>query len=92
LNEKAENEKLYVVPEIKIESGKTKDAAKWLNENFNERDYLIVVDQMDDKTFLAFRNIPNVYIITPEELNAYYASVFKSIIFDEAAFDKVIKG
>jgi large subunit ribosomal protein L4 len=92
LNEKAENEKLYVVPGIKIESGKTKDAAKWLNENFNERDYLIVVDQMDEKTFLAFRNIPNVYIITPEELNAYYASVFKSIIFDEAAFDKVIKG
>ncbi|WP_456470125.1 50S ribosomal protein L4 [Caminibacter sp.] len=91
LNEKAENEKLYVVPGIKIESGKTKDAQKWLN-NFNERDYLIVVDEMDEKTFLAFRNIPNVYIITPEELNAYYASVFKSIIFDEAAFDKVIKG
>jgi large subunit ribosomal protein L4 len=92
LNEKAENSKLYVVPSIKIESGKTKDAAKWLKENFNERDYLIVVDEMDDKTFLAFRNIPNVYIITPEELNAYYASVFKAIIFDEAAFDKVIKG
>ncbi len=92
LNEKAENSKLYVVPEVKIESGKTKDAAKWLKENFNERDYLIVVDNMDDKTYLAFRNIPNVWVITPEELNAYYASVFKSIIFDEAAFEKVIKG
>ncbi|WP_457560758.1 50S ribosomal protein L4 [Caminibacter sp.] len=92
LNEKAENSKIYVVPEVKIESGKTKDAAKWLAENFNERDYLIVVDSMDDKTYLAFRNIPNVWVITPEELNAYYASVFKSIIFDEAAFDKVIKG
>jgi large subunit ribosomal protein L4 len=47
---------------------------------------------MDEKTFLAFRNIPNVYVITPEELNAYYASVFHSIIFDKAAFEKVIKG
>jgi len=91
LNEKAENGKIFVVDSIKIESGKTKDAAKFLNE-FNQRDYLIVVDDMDDKTFLAFRNIPNVYVITPEELNAYYASVFKSIIFDKAAFDKVIKG
>ncbi|QCI29005.1 50S ribosomal protein L4 [Caminibacter pacificus] len=91
LNEKAENGKIYVVDSIKIDSGKTKDAVKWLN-NINERDYLIVVDEMDEKTFLAFRNIPNVYIITPEELNAYYASVFKSIIFDKAAFDKVIKG
>ena len=84
LNEKAENEKIYVVPEVKIESGKTKDAQKWLDA-FNERDYLIVVDNMDEKTYLAFRNIPNVYIITPEELNAYYASVFHSIIFDKAA-------
>jgi large subunit ribosomal protein L4 len=91
LNEKVENEKLYLVDSIKIESGKTKDAVKWLSA-INERDYLIVVDEMDEKTFLAFRNIPNVYIITPEELNAYYASVFKSIIFDKAAFEKVIKG
>ncbi len=91
LNEKAENGKLFVVDSIKIESGKTKDAANYLKE-FNQRDYLIVVDDMDEKTFLAFRNIPNVYIITPEELNAYYASVFKSIIFDKKAFDKVIKG
>ena len=91
LNEKAENGKIFVVDSIKIESGKTKDAVKFLNE-FKERDYLIVVDEMDDKTFLAFRNIPNVYVITPKELNAYYASVFKSIIFDKAAFDKVIKG
>ncbi|WP_024790842.1 MULTISPECIES: 50S ribosomal protein L4 [unclassified Lebetimonas] len=91
LNEKANKEKLYVVDSIKIESGKTKDAVKWLS-NLNERDYLIVVDEMDENTFLAFRNIPNVYIITPEELNAYYASVFKSIIFDKAAYEKVIKG
>jgi len=91
LNEKAENGKLFVVEQIKIESGKTKDAVKWLNE-INQRDYLIVVDEMDEKTFLAFRNIPNVYIITPEELNAYYASVFHSIIFDKAAYEKVIKG
>ena len=91
LNEKAENGKLFVVDSIKVESGKTKDAANYLKE-FNQRDYLIVVDEMDEKTFLAFRNIPNVYIITPEELNAYYASVFHSIIFDKKAFDKVIKG
>ena len=91
LNEKAENGKIFVVDEIKVDSGKTKDAANFLKE-FNQRDYLIVTDDMDDKTFLAFRNIPNVYIITPEELNAYYASVFHSIIFDKKAFDKVIKG
>ena len=91
LNEKAKNEKIFVVDAIKIESGKTKDAIKFLKE-LNQRDYLIVVDEMDEKTFLAFRNIPNVYVITPEEINAYYVSVFYSIVFDKAAFEKVIKG
>jgi large subunit ribosomal protein L4 len=91
LNEKALDEKIYVVPELKIESGKTKDAVKFLN-NINEKDYLIVLDNLDEKTYLAFRNLPNVYVITPEELNAYYASVYKAIIFDQPAFDKVIKG
>jgi len=91
LNEKAEKEKIYVVPEIKIESGKTKDAAKWLS-NFNEKNYLIVADNIDEKTRLAFRNIPVVVIINSDQLNAYDASVFQSIIFTQDAFDKVIKG
>jgi len=91
LNEKAENGKLYVIDEIKIESGKTKDAAAFL-KNINERDYLIVADEMDEKTLLAFRNIPYVAIITPEEINAYYVSVFHSVIFDKKAYEKVIKG
>ena len=91
LNEKAENGKLYVIDEIKIDSGKTKDAAAFL-KNINERDYLIVADEMDEKTLLAFRNIPNVAIILPEEINAYYVSVFHSVIFDKKAYEKVIKG
>jgi len=91
LNEKAENGKLYVIDEIKIESGKTKDAAAFL-KNINERDYLIVADDVDSKTLLAFRNIPNVAIILPEEINAYYVSVFKAVIFDKKAYEKVIKG
>ena len=91
LNEHAKADKLFVVDSVKIESGKTKDAVALLNK-LEQRDTLVVVENFDEKTYLAFRNIPNVYIITPEELNAYYASVFKSIIFDKAAYEKVIKG
>ncbi|MEO1942596.1 MAG: 50S ribosomal protein L4 [Campylobacterales bacterium] len=92
LNEKSQQNTLFVVPSIKIESGKTKDAIKFLNNFSGFKDYLIVVDEMDEKTYLAFRNLPNVYVIYPEELNAYYASVYKAIIFDEAAFEQVVKG
>jgi len=91
LNEKAENESLFVVDTIKIESGKTKDAVAFLNE-INARDYLIVVDTLDEKTFLAFRNVKNAYVIEADELNAYDASSFYAIVFEKSAFEKVIKG
>jgi large subunit ribosomal protein L4 len=91
LNEKAENGALFVVDSIKIESGKTKDAVAFLNQ-INQRDYLVVVDTLDEKTFLAFRNVKNAYVIEANELNAYDAASFYSIVFEKSAFEKVIKG
>jgi len=91
LNEKAAGESLFVVESIKIESGKTKDAIAFLNQ-INKRDYLVVVDTLDEKTFLAFRNIKNAYVIEVDELNAYDAASFYAIVFEKSAFEKVIKG
>ena len=91
LNEKAENEALFVVDTIKIESGKTKDAVAFLNQ-INQRDYLVVVDTLDEKTFLAFRNVKNAYVIEVDELNAYDTASFYSVVFEKSAFEKVIKG
>jgi large subunit ribosomal protein L4 len=91
LNEKAENGALFVVDSIKIESGKTKDAVAFLDQ-INQRDYLVVVDTLDEKTFLAFRNVKNAYVIEADELNAYDAASFFAIVFEKSAFEKVIKG
>ena len=91
LNEKAENEALFVVDTIKIESGKTKDAVAFLNQ-INQRDYLVVVDTLDEKTFLAFRNVKNAYVIEVDELNACDTASFYSVVFEKSAFEKVIKG
>jgi large subunit ribosomal protein L4 len=91
LNKKAENESLFVVDSVKIESGKTKDAVAFLNQ-VNKRDYLVVVDTLDEKTFLAFRNVKNAYVIEASELNAYDASTFYAIVIEKSAFEKVIKG
>ena len=91
LNEKAENGAIFVVDSIKIESGKTKDAIAFLNQ-VNARDYLVVVDTLDEKTFLAFRNVRNAYVIEVSELNAYDTASFYSIVIEKSAFEKVIKG
>jgi len=91
LNEKAENNALFVADEIKIASGKTKDAIAFLNQ-IGARDYLVVVDTLDEKTFLAFRNVNNAYVIETSELNAYDAASFYAIVIEKSAFEKVIKG
>jgi len=88
--EMAANEKVFVVDNIAVESGKTKDAIALVN-GFEQRDVLVVKEMIDDKTFLAFRNLQNAYLIEPNELNAYLAAAYHSIVIEKAVFDKLTK-
>ena len=90
LNEKGENGALFIVDEIKVESGKTKDAAAMVKK-IGARDVLFVKDTIDEKTFLAFRNLPNAYLIEPNELNAYLAATFHAIVMEKPVWEKIVK-
>ena len=88
--EMAANDRLFVVDNIEIASGKTKDASAFVN-GLGQRDVLVVKEMIDDKTFLAFRNLQNAYLIEPNELNAYLAAAYNSIVIEKAVFDKLTK-
>lgn len=88
--EMAANDKVFVVDNIAVESGKTKDAIAFVN-GLEQRDVLVVKEMIDDKTFLAFRNLQNAYLIEPNELNAYLAAAYHSIVIEKAVFDKLTK-
>ena len=90
LAEVSANEKLFVVDSIAIDSGKTKDALAFVN-SFEQRDVLVVKELIDDKSLLAFRNLQNAYLIEPNELNAYLAAAYHSIVIEKAVFDKLTK-
>jgi len=90
LADMAANDKLLVVDTISIESGKTKDAMAFVN-GLEQRDVLVVKEMIDDKTFLAFRNLQNAYLIESNELNAYLAAAYHSIVIEKAIFDKLTK-
>jgi len=81
---------LFVVDSVSIESGKTKDALAFVN-GLNQRDVLVVKEMIDDKTFLAFRNLQNAYLIEENELNAYLAAAYHSVVIEKAVFDKLTK-
>lgn len=90
LNEKAAADSLFVVDNLVIESGKTKDAAALIN-GLGVRDALIVKDLLDEKTFMAFRNLKNCYVIEASELNAYLATAFYSVIIEKSALETITK-
>ncbi len=90
LAELASEEKIFVMDNIVIESGKTKDAAAFVKE-LGQRDVLVIKELIDDKTFLAFRNLQNAYLIEANELNAYLAAAYHSVVIEKAVWDKLIE-
>jgi large subunit ribosomal protein L4 len=88
--EKAANGKLFVVENIAVESGKTKDAAAMM-KTLAVRDALLVKDMMDEKTFLAFRNLPTAYLVEPNELNAFTATAFDAIVIEKSVYEQLTK-
>jgi large subunit ribosomal protein L4 len=90
LNEKAQIGALFVVDSIAVESGKTKDAAAIL-KSVGARDALIVKDLIDESTFLAFRNVPNAYLIESNELNAYLATAYYAVVIEKSVLETIAK-
>jgi large subunit ribosomal protein L4 len=90
INEKAQNGKLFVVDNITIESGKTKDADKILKD-LSLRDALVVKELIDEKSFLSFRNLKNSYLVEQNELNGYTVSAFDAMIIEKSVFEALIK-
>ncbi len=90
INAQAENGSLFVADKVSVESGKTKDAIAVLKE-LDKRDTLIVVDSVDEKTYLAFRNIKNCYMIEKQEVNAYLISAYHSVLIEKSVLEALTK-
>ncbi len=90
LDEHAKAATLYVVDSINVESGKTKDA-KAIFDKIGARDVLFVKAILDEKTFLAFRNIDSSYLIEEHELNAYLVATYRAIVIEKAVWENLTK-
>ncbi|MDA3909582.1 MAG: 50S ribosomal protein L4 [Sulfurimonas sp.] len=89
LNEHAQNGSLFIVDSIEIASGKTKDANAMFKA-LNQRDVLIVKSLLDENTFLAFDNLSSTYVIESNELNAYLAANYRSIVIEKAVWENLV--
>ncbi|MEA2111227.1 MAG: 50S ribosomal protein L4 [Campylobacterota bacterium] len=81
--------KLFIVDSIEVASGKTKDAVAMFNK-IGTRDALFVKSIIDEKTFMAFRNIQKTYLVEENELNAFLAATYRSVVMEKAVWENLV--
>jgi len=89
LSERLSAGDVVVVDDLKVDSGKTRDLVTILEALKLEGTVLLVAQNADGKVRLAARNLENVELTGPDDLNTYQVLRVQKILFTRWAFDKV---
>ncbi len=83
LSDRAAEGKVIVVDSWSFEVPRTKEAIAALAAVGAEGRVLLVAKQDDRTTWLSFRNVPRVHVISPTELNAYDVLCSDVVVFSQ---------
>ena len=90
LSYKVLDKELMLVESIKFETNKTKEMVNLLNTlELTNAKVLLVVEELTENVCLAARNLGNVKIVLPEEVNAYDVVNSDKMVVTEAALNKL---
>ena len=89
LSDRAAEGKVIVVEEWGFAKPSTKAAVKALKAVGATSTALVVLDLEDFNAVMSFRNLPNVHMITPGELNAYDVLCNEHVVFTKATLPGV---
>lgn len=93
LSDKYNENKIIVVDSLEFESPKTKLAKKVLDSlNLTGQRVLLVLDDIYSDTQLAFRNIPEVKIVSPRGLTTYDILIADYLLFTKKSILEFNKG
>jgi len=90
LSDRLRGGRLHVVESFGTDAPSTKAAAAYLAQVAPSKKVLVVLDRTDDYGWLSVRNLKNVHVLTPDQLNAYDVLVSDDIVFTKAAVDTFI--
>jgi len=90
LSDKAKNDQVYVLDDLKLETFKTKEVLAILTNLKIKGTSLLILPKNDLKTVRAARNIQNLSIIEANKLNALDLLSVKNVIFPKESI-KTIK-
>ncbi|WEV26015.1 50S ribosomal protein L4 [Streptomyces sp. 71268] len=92
LSDRARHNRIHVVTGV-VEGEVSTKAAKNLFGKISERkNLLLVVDRSDEAAWLSARNLPQVHILEPGQLNTYDVLVSDDVVFTQAAYESFVAG
>lgn len=87
---KVNDNELIVLDSLKFKSNKTKEMVELLNKlNIAKEKVLIVIDELDENICYASRNISNVMVLLPSEVNTLDLVNSDKLLITKAALDKL---
>jgi Ribosomal protein L4 len=93
LSDRARENRVHVVSGVvEGDTPATKAAATMLATISDRPNLLLVVTREDELTWLSVRNLVNVHVVAPDQLNTYDVLVSDDVLFTFAAFEEFIAG
>ncbi|BAU85443.1 50S ribosomal protein L4 [Streptomyces laurentii] len=92
LSDRANHSRIHVVSGV-VEGAVSTKAAKTLFGKISERkNVLLVVERSDEAAWLSARNLPQVHILEPGQLNTYDVMRSDDVVFTQAALESFVSG
>ena len=93
LSDRARAGRVHVVSTLVEGTDPSTKQAKQALANLTSRwRILVVVERGDDATWLSLRNLPEVHLLTPDQLNTYDVMVSDDVVFMADALDTFLAG
>lgn len=91
LSDRARNGRIHVINEFGIAGApSTKAAASFLANISTAKNILVVLDRMDEISYMSLRNLQNVHVIPVDQLNAYDVLHAEDLVFTANALESFV--
>lgn len=91
LSDRARNGRIHVISEFGIAGApSTKAAASFLANISTAKNILVVLDRMDEISYMSLRNLQNVHVIPVDQLNAYDVLHAEDLVFTANALESFV--
>jgi len=93
LSDRARNGRVHVLSGLTITGApSTKQALAALKGLTDRKNMLLVLDRSEDAAWRSMRNIVDVHLIVPDQLNTYDVLISDDVVFTKTALDTFLAG